>query len=207
MSQNQGDTDIRLNLTKRLTIQIPSASGDSPPQSNAKEKQPKANHHSSSNSRIQSTASSLSSKSRSRSLTEQLSDHSLLAPICNSYGGSIARQRSDEQLIEGSPRKLSKADSIGVQYHGVKSEDCERDEGILAVVPAIGNLSTSRFNELKQTIGVSSVNSLTSSVGGLKKLRRGSLVMGDKPMKRCISLRVSRINLEQEVIENFSATI
>lgn len=197
LSQNPSDPDIRFNSTKQLTIQIPSASGDSVhvPLSSTREKLPKASHHhSSTNSRIQSTASSLSSKSRSRSLTEQLSNHSLLAPICNSYGGPVvgqpARQRSDEQLIEGSPCKSSKAESTSV--HGVHSEDGERDEGILAVMPAIGNLSASRFNELKQTNGTSSVQSLLPSIGGSRKLRRGSLVMlGDKPAKRCISLRVS----------------
>lgn len=203
LSQNQSDSHIRLNSTKRLmTIQIPSASGDSLPQSSTREKQPKAaNHHSSVNSRIRLTASSSSSKSRNRSLTEQLSDRSLLAPVCSSYGGLVVgqpRQRSDEQLTEGSPRKLSETDSTGI--HGAKSEDGERDEGLLAVVPAIGNLSASRFSELKQTNGMSSVNSLPPSIGGLKKPRRGSLVMGDKPMKRCVSLRVSLKNPQQITI-------
>ena len=115
-------------------------------------------------------------------------------PICNSYGGSVGqpRQRSDEHLTEGSPRHLAKDESIEVHC---KSEDEERDEGALAVVPTINNLSASRFNELKQVNGAASVNSLSTSVNtGSRKLRRGSLVMGDKAMKRCISLRVSLIN-------------
>lgn len=194
LSQNPSNSGIRLNSTKRLTIQIPPVSGDNVhiPPSSTREKLPKASHHhSSTNSR---TASSLSSKSRNRSLTEQLSDHSLLVPICNSYGGPVVGQPtrlgSDEQLIEGSPRKSSKAECTGI--HGVHSEDGEREEGILVVMPAIGNLSASRFNELKQTNGTSSAYSLPPSIGGSRKLRRGSLVMpGDKPMKRCISLRVN----------------
>ena len=201
LSQNPSDSDVRFKF-KRLTIQIPSASSDSVhiSQSTTREKLPKANchhHHSNTNNKIHSPASSsLSSKSKSRSvhvhIADQLSDHSLLAPICNSYSGAPVaghptRQRSDKQLIEGSTRKSSKTDSTFV--HGVYSEDGERDEGmILAVLPATGNLSSSRFNELKQTNGTPLLHSLPLSVGGAKQLRRGSLVM---PVKRCISLRVS----------------
>ena len=147
-------------------------------------------------SRTHSTSSSglISKKSRNRGLTEQLSDHSLLAPICNSYSTSAVvmdqptGQRTDEQLIEGSPHKIesAKVDSMGV--HG--------DEMILAVIPATDNLSSSRFSELKQTSGAPSMHSLPllpTSMGGAKRSRRGSLVMplADKPMKRCFSLRVN----------------
>ena len=211
LSQNPSDSDIQF---KRLTIQIPSASGDNVhiPHSTTREKLPpkvsSSYHHSNTNSRVQSTASSsLSSKSRNRSLTEQLSDHSLLAPICNSYGGASqpTRQKSDEELIEGPPhksskannekpiegsprRKSSKGDSTSVHSGVHHSEDSEKDEGMisLAVMPTTGNLSASRFN------GTSSLHSLPPSMGGARRLRRGSLVMpGDKPMKTCISLRVS----------------
>lgn len=214
LSQNPSDSDIRF---KRLTIQIPSVSGDNVhiPHSTTRdlEKLPSkvssSYHHSNTNSRVQSTASSsLSSKSRNRSLIEQLSDHSLLAPICNSYGGASqpTRQKSDEELIEGPPHKSSKAnnekliegsprresskgDSTSIHGGVHHREDSEKDEGMisLAVMPVTGNLSAlMRFN------GTSSLHSLPPSMGGARRLRRGSLVMpGDKPMKTCISLRVS----------------
>ena len=197
LGQNPSDSDIRF---KRLTIQIPSASSSSAhiPHSmtSFREKLPsKANshhQHSNTNSRTHSTSSSgLLSKSRNHGLTEQLSDHSLLAPICNSYSGGrpvVADQPiGHEQLIEGSPHKSAKVDSTGV--HGD-----DGDGMILAVIPATDNLSSSRFSELKQTNDALSMLPLPlSSMGGAKRPRRGSLVMppGDKPMKRCFSLRVS----------------
>ena len=54
----------------------------------------------------------------------------------------------------------------------------------LAVLPAISNLSASspRFTEVK----LSPVTSLLGS----RKLKRGSVVMGEKSVKRSISLRV-----------------
>ena len=147
-------------------------------------------------SRTHSTSSSglISKKSRNRGLTERMSDHSLLAPICNSYSTSAVvmdqptEQRTDEQLIEGSPHKIesAKVDSMGV--HG----DDDGNGMIFAVMPATDNLSSSRFSELKQTSGVPSMHPLPlppTSMGGAKRSRRGSLAM--PPMKRCFSLRVN----------------
>ena len=159
LGQNPSDSDIRF---KRLTIQIPSGSGGSTsahvPQSitSSREKLQMA-------SRTHSTSSSglISKKSRNRGLTERMSDHSLLAPICNSYSTSTVvtdqptEQRTDEQLIEGYPHKIesAKVDSMGV--HGN-----DGDGMILAVMPATDNLSSSRFGELKQTSGAPLMRSL-----------------------------------------------
>ena len=64
----------------------------------------------------------------------------------------------------------------------------------LAVLPAISNLSglSPRFSGDKHSSNVSPKGSrLTSSTSGSsRKLRKGSLVTGEKSLKRCISLRV-----------------
>ena len=209
LGQNPSDSDIRL---KRLTIQIPSGSGGVPQSStSSREKLPMA-------SRTHSTSSSvlISKKSRNRGLTEQLSDHSLLAPICNSYSTSAVvvdqptGRRTDEQLIEGSPHKIESAE---IDSKGVRGDD-DGNGMILAVMPATDNLSSSRFSELKQTSAAHapSMHSLPlppTSMGGAKRSRRGSLVMplADKPVKRCFSLRVNLNNYTHNIFFNASRVI
>lgn len=157
--------------TKRLTIQIPSASGDNLNIAVNSEKQTSAD------TRIITT-------------TEGLSDRRLLAPTSSSYAGSMQLGQSERPVEQLLP--LARA-TYAIDANSRSNIGGEKLE--LAVLPAISNsLGLSpRPNDDKYSSNISPKGSrLTSSTSGSsRKLRKGSLVTGEKGEKRCISLRVS----------------
>ena len=166
----QSYSNTKANSTKQLTIQIPSASGD---------------NNNTTTGRLVSTVSSRMSKSKANSLPERLSNHTLLAPTCNSLSGSeVQSRKSVEDMAEETPVGLARA-AEAIHTHG------ESDGGVqLAVLPAISNLSG--MSPTTTSMSLTSSRITSSTIASSKKLRKGSLVVADKSLKRCISLRVSR---------------
>ena len=192
LMRTPSDSNPKPNSTKRLTIQIPTASGDVLVMATNKEKQTKANNNT--KSRTLST-SSTQVKPNTHSQLGRSSDRSLLAPTCSSYSGPVGQpmaRRSIEHLIEGSALHVARPADESIQSKTVDGVDNDRQVQ-LAVLPAISNASASastRFNELKLN-NSSSSSPLSSIIGSVRRLKRGSVVMGEKAVKRSISLRVS----------------
>ena len=189
LMRTPSDSNPKPNSTKRLTIQIPTASGDVLVMATNKEKQTKAKNNT--NGRTLST-SSTQVKPNTHSQLGRSSDRSLLAPTCSSYSGPVGQpmaRRSIEHLTEGSSLQVARPADESKTMDGVDNDRQVQ----LAVLPAISNASASastRFNELKLN-NSSSSSPLSSMIGSVRRLKRGSVVMGEKAVKRSISLRVS----------------
>ena len=172
VSRDPSDLDTEPNSSNRWTIQIPFGYDDLSPLFGApRDKQLKSVTKSTGTfGRQKSKLGCLSAKltSKHHIPMEESDILPLLTPVCNSYGGSSCQplERLNELSIEGHPHHITE-DRIG-GVHGGKSEK----------MPANG-------------IVMSSVNSLSSSCGRSRKLRRGTLVMRDKTGNRRVSIRVS----------------
>ena len=193
------------NSMRRLTIEIPSASGDG---NTATTRDSLIEKHSKSASKMPSTAASMSVRTRSKNHSLPAENGTQLAPTCSSYNSSLSgpsipipnnTSRKSVERVSANDMEIEAATSVRlIKAEGIHSNTKTDNNGHgggeeetkqqLAVLPAISNLSASspRFTEVKLTNSMSPVTSMFAS----RKLKRGSVVMGEKSAKRSISLRV-----------------
>lgn len=206
LRRTPSESNSKNNSTKRLTIQIPTASGDHTvgATTTTRERHTKTNNYHSASSRAHTASVVTHVKSKNNhSLPERMSEEStLLAPICSSYSSSVGQQtggsyRSIDHcaaaVVEGTALHLARA--VTATENSPRKSDEElvgEHQSQLAVLPAISNLQTASprgSNKQNSSLSSSSTSPMSSMIGS-KRLKRGSLVIGDKSTKRSISLRV-----------------
>ena len=171
LRQMQSDSNSRPDSKRRLTVLVPTASGDNVISN--REERGNAN-----NNWIRSTTSTML-RFKTHRQADPPNDHMLLAPTCSSYSNSMSQSKNKPtgNHLEQHSHQVARAKEVPSTSY----------EDLLAVLPAISSLSASRrLTMLKQTNSMSATSPITT---GSRKLRRGSLVT-ENTAKRSISLRV-----------------
>ena len=182
LQQMQSDSNSKPDSKRRLTVLIPTASGDNVI-SNREE------HGNANNNWTRFTTSTVL-RSKTHRRADPPNNHMLLAPTCSSYSNSMSQPKNRPTDNQPS-HQVARAEEVPSTSY----------EGLLAVLPAISSLSASRrLTMLKQTNSMSATSPITT---GSTKLIRGSLVT-EKMAKRSISLRVRTQHITLHALRGLS---